>query len=381
MRRSIPRVADVPAVRMAAPKLEPDEIAAAHAVLETGALRCGPVAQQFEEAFAASVGADYAYTCSSGTAALHLAYLSVIEPGDEVLVPSLTFFASASAVRLAGGTPVFCDVDPRTFLVDLDAAAARLTERTAAICAVYLFGQPMNSPALRTFAARHGITVVGDAAQALGSKWDGIDVGKEARLTTHSFYPTKNLFVGEGGMVTTDDAGLDDLGRLLRSHGQRPKYHHRILGLNYRMTDVEAAIGLAQLPKVASRNQRRRDIAARYDAEFGAIDGIRIPLVPDLAHHTYHQYTLTLDPSVVGQRDEFASQLARRGVDSQVNYPLPLHRQEVFIEGSPEVSLPVSEGLCATVLSIPVHHHLDDQEVQRVIDVVGEVAAAMSVQV
>lgn len=363
---------------MATPKLEPDEIDAARAVLETGSLRCGPVAQEFEAAFATYVGSDFAYACSSGTAALHLAYLSTIEPGDEVLVPSLTFFASASAVRLAGGTPVFCDVDPRSFLLDLDDAAARVTDRTAAVCAVYLFGQPMNSPELRAFAKRHGIAVVGDAAQALGSKWDGIDVGAEARLATHSFYPTKNLFVGEGGMVTTDDAGLDDLGRLLRSHGQRPKYHHRILGLNYRMTDVEAAIGLAQLPKVPARNQRRRDIAARYDAAFGALDGIAVPFVAPEACHTYHQYTLTIDPVVVGERDEFASRLGALGVASQVNYPLPLHCQEVFTSASTAAPLPVSEELCARVLSIPVHHHLNDADVQRVIDIVGGVATTMS---
>lgn len=360
------------AVTMASPRLERDEIDAATRVLESGALRSGPVAAEFERAFADFVGARHAYTCSNGTAALHLAYLSVIQPGDEVLVPAMTFFASASAVALAGGVPVFCDVDPDTFLVDLDDAAARITGRTTAICAVYLFGQAIAAPELRAFASKHGLAVVGDAAQALGSRWEDDHVGKEAMLTTHSFYPTKNLFVGEGGMVTTDDEALDGLGRLLRSHGQGQKYRHTHLGLNYRMTDVEAAIGLAQLPKITGRNARRRANAAKYDAAFAPIEGLETPQVPDGSFHSYHQYTLKIDPTVLGERDEFARRLGDLGVGSQVNYPMSLHRQQVFADllSSQARPLDVTDELCRTVLSIPVHHHLEDDDVNTVIDAV-----------
>lgn len=367
-------------VTMAAPRLEADEVEAARLVLESGALRSGPVALAFERAFAKYVGATHAYTCSSGTAALHLAYLSVLEPGDEVLVPALTFFATASAVVLAGGVPVFCDVDPRTFLIDLDDAGQRVTDRTKAVCPVYLFGQPVDPVVIKRFASKHQIHVVGDAAQALGSRWNNAHVGSEAALTTHSFYPTKNLFVGEGGMVASDDAELDRLGRLLRSHGQGRKYHHSHVGLNYRMTDVEAAIGLAQLPKIDGRNARRRSIAAMYDAAFADLAGVVTPYVPDGAFHTYHQYTLTIDPKIVGSRDDFADLLGAQSIGSQVNYPLSLHRQEVFTErlGIDRGPLETAEELCRNVLSIPVHHHLTDAEAHRVIDVVTETAIGMT---
>ena len=365
----MPGVIEPRPVAMAAPKLEEDEIQAATAVLNSGSIRQGAVTAQFEEAFASHVGTEHAYACSSGTAALHLAYLSTIEPGDEVLVPALTFVATASAVSLAGGVPVFCDVDRNTFLLDLDDAATRITDRTTAIAPVHLFGYPFDTDELREFASRHGLRVIGDAAQALGSRWAGRDVDTSSDLTAHSFYPTKNLFVGEGGMVTTDDADLDELGRLLRSHGQRPKYHHRILGLNYRMTDVEAAIGLKQLPKVEARNDRRRQIADTYGRELGQLDAIRIPTAAAEARHTYHQYTIVVKPEAPVQRDEFASGLAERGVQSQVNYPIPLHRQPIFADDgrSAATQLPIAEELATRVLSIPVHHHLSDGDVEKVV--------------
>lgn len=357
---------------MARPRLEDDELAAAREVLTSGSLRQGPITERFENDFAAYVGTRHAYAVSSGTAALHVAYLSLIEPGDEILVPAFTFIATASAVVLAGGTPVFCDVDAETFLIDLEDVASRVTPRTKAIAVVYLFGNAASEPQVSDFARQHDLRVVGDAAQALGSRWNGRHAGADADLTTHSFYPTKNLFVGEGGMVATDRDDLDESGRLLRAHGDRGKYQHTVVGLNYRMTDVEAAIGLTQLPKVEARNQRRRDIAARYDAAFATIEGIRTPVVADGAHHTYHQYTLVVDGSAPVTRDGLQAALAERGVHSQCNYPIPLHRQPAFADASgaePE-PLPVVEKLADQVLSIPVHHALSNSDVDRVVDAV-----------
>ena len=307
---------------MAAPRLEADEIAAATAVLASGSLRQGSVTAEFESAVASFVSSKHAFACSSGTAALHLAYLTAIEPGDEVLVPAFTFFATASAVSLAGGTPIFCDVDPQTYLLDLDDAASKITDNTRAIAPVYLFGNPFDEEAMKAFGAKHDL-VVGDAAQALGSRRYGRHVGTTAHITTHSFYPTKYLFVGEGGMVTTNDDGFDDMGRLLRSHGQRPKYHHNVLGLNYRLTDVEAAIGLAQLPKVELRNERSRALASVYNEALGGLDAIRTPIEPPQAHHTYHQYTITVLPDSPIDRDQLQAALARVGIQSQINYPVP----------------------------------------------------------
>ena len=362
---------------MAEPALEPDEIEAARQVLVSGNLRSGRVTEEFERAFAEYYGVAHACACSSGTAALHLAYLSVIRPSDEVLVPALTFVASASAIVLAGGVPVFCDVDPETFVIDLEDAESRITERTRAICAVNLFGQPVDDERLLALATKYELAVVTDAAQSLGSKWAGVHAGAMATVTAHSFYPTKNLFVGEGGMVTTNSADLDDRGRLLRSHGQRTKYHHDTIGLNYRLTDVESAIGLAQLPKVDARNERRRSIARVYDQAFADVEGVRTPIVPRAAHHTYHQYTLLIDAEIVGGRDGLAKRLSAAGVASQVNYPLGLHLQGAFAStvGQSASPLPVVERLCGSLLSIPVHHRLQDDQVDLVVDSVTAAAA------
>ncbi len=361
-------------VGMAAPRLERNEIDAALQVLESGALRQGKKAAQFEEKFAQYVGCKYAYTCSSGTAALHLAYLSLIEPGDEILVPTFTFFATASAVALAGGTPIFCDIDRETFLLDLEDAEKRLTPKTKAICVVHLFGQPFPKEPLQSFAERHGLKTIGDAAQALGSKLGDESVDYYADATTHSFYPTKNLFVGEGGMVTTNDEKLNDRGRLLRAHGQHKKYRHSILGMNYRMTDVEAAIGLTQMGRLDQQNERRRQVARAYDEAFANHDSIVVPKVCPGAYHTYHQYTLTFKGAAKDKRDEIQKRLGELGVGSQINYPVPLHKQEVFSElfASDKEQLPVADELCDTVLSIPVHHHLTDEQVQKAIAAVAQ---------
>ena len=359
---------DAPVVGMASPRLEEDELVAAYEVLASGSLRQGRFTAQFETELSRFTGAQHAYAVSSGTAALHLAYLSLIEPGEEVLVPAFTFIATASAVALAGGIPVFCDVDPDTLLIDLEDAESRVTPRTRALAVVYLFGNAFDEPAVERFAVRHNLKIVGDSAQALGTRWNDTHVGHSAHLNAHSFYPTKNLFVGEGGMVTTNDAELDDLGRLLRSHGQRPKYHHHVRGLNYRMTDVEAVIGLTQLPKVPDRNRRRREIASRYDAAFADMPHLRCPFVEPGAHHTYHQYTVVVESESPISRDGLQETLEQKGIQSQVNYPVPLHRQPVFANtASPPPVLPVADDLATRVLSLPVHHHLEDDEVERVI--------------
>jgi len=224
-------------------------------------------------------------------------------------------------------------------------------------------------PAIVEVAERHGLAVVEDACQAHGAA-----IGERRSGTwgagTFSFYPTKNMTTGEGGMLTTDDAELAGRVRLLREHGMQVRYHHEVIGYNFRMTDVAAAIGLAQLPKLPGYNERRRAIAARYDAELG---GVIIPTAPAGVTHVYHQYTIR-----VNRRDEFAERLKERGVGSAIYYPIPVHRQAPYLAlGYGDASYPVTDRLTAQVLSIPVHPSLTDDEVASVISAVNETAAEL----
>lgn len=223
-------------IGMAEIRLTDNEIEAAVKVLKSGALRQGKECKAFEQAFAEKVGAGYAVTNANGSAALHLAYMTFLAPGDEVLVPSFTFIATASMVTAAGGKPVFCDVDRETFLIDLADAARKLTEKTKAIAPVHLFGNPCDIDAVQAFAKQHDLTIVWDAAQAHGAQYKNQDIGSVGDFVCYSFYPSKNMFVGEGGMVCTNNADYAEKLRFLRTHGQTGKYYHTLLGLNYRMT-------------------------------------------------------------------------------------------------------------------------------------------------
>jgi dTDP-4-amino-4,6-dideoxygalactose transaminase len=343
--------------------------------MASGSLAQGPRVREFEEEFAAFIGAGHAVATSSGTTALHLALLGYgIGGGDEVVTVPFTFIASANSVLYTGARPVFVDVDERDFTMDPALVEAAITERTKAIMPVSLYGQPADMPAVAAIAERHGLAVVEDAAQAHGAS-----IGAQRSGTwgagTFSFYPTKNMTTGEGGMVTTDDGELAARIRLLREHGMKVRYHHDVLGYNFRMTDIAAAIGLAQLPKLAAANERRRAIAARYDAE---LRGVITPWVRPDATHVYHQYTIR-----VNERDAFAERLKQRGVGSAIYYPIPVHRQKPFLAlGYGHESLPVTDRLTAEVLSIPVHPSLSDEEVATVIGAVNGVAAELgSVQV
>ena len=335
--------------------------------LESGQLAQGHRVRDFEERFAAFVGAPHAVATSSGTTALHLALLALgLEPDDEVIVPSFSFTATASAVVHAGGRPVFADVERDFMTLDPAGLESRIGPRTRAVMPVSLYGQPADMPAIREVADRHGVAVLEDACQAHGATLDGRSSGGWG-CGAFSFYPTKNMTTGEGGIITTDDAAVADRARLLREHGMRIRYQPEVLGFNFRMTDIHASIGLAQLDKLPAANDRRRAIAARYDAE---LSGVATPAVRPGAVHVYHQYTLR-----VGDRDRFAQLLADKGVGSNVYYPVPIHRQEPFVAyAAADASLPVTEELTGQILSIPVYPSLTDAEVEVIIGAVNEVA-------
>ena len=358
----------LPVVAMGSTELAEDEIDAALAVLRSGQLRQGAEVLAFENAFAEFVGVPHAIACSSGTAALHIAFQALLSPGDEVLVPAFTFIATASAVVMAGGVPVLCDVNADDYNLDLEQALCQVTTRTRAACVVPLFGHPIDAVALAEFQQQFSGEVVGDCAQALGSlDPEGRALDATVSAATHSFYPSKNLFVGEGGMITTTEQSRDGQYRLLRSHGRTGPHYHEELGFNYRMSEVEAAIGRCQLPKVERRGKRRQQIAAHYTAELGSLPGVRLPSDAGAATHSYHQYTLRLEPELI-DRERFVAGLAEQQIRSAVHYPRGLHQQPALDGRSRQpAALPVTEALCRSVLSIPVHAGLSDDDVERVV--------------
>ncbi len=357
-------------IPIARPQMGEEEKAGVWEAMASGSLAQGPRVRAFEEAFASFIGVQHAIAASSGTTALHLALLGHdIGPGDEVVTVPFTFIASANSILYTGARPLLVDVLASDFTMDPDQVEAAITPRTRAIMPVSLYGQPADMPALSEIAQRHGLALIEDAAQAHGAAIGDRKSGTWG-IGAFSFYPTKNMTTGEGGMLTTHDADLAERVRLLREHGMKVRYHHDVVGYNFRMTDLAAAIGLAQLPKLPGYNERRRAIAARYDAE---LRGVITPSVRPGVTHVYHQYTIR-----VRERDAFAERLKELGVGSAIYYPIPVHRQKPFIAlGYGSQSYPVTDRLTDEVLSIPVHPSLTDDEVATVIGAVNKTAAAL----
>ena len=357
-------------IPIARPQMGPEEQELVASALASGMLAQGERVREFEERFADFVGVPHAVATSSGTTAIHLALLALdIGPGDEVITVAFTFMASVTPILHVGATPVFVDIEPTTYTMDAGQLEAAITERTRAIMPVSLYGQPANMPEILKIAERHGIAVIEDACQAHGALLDGRMSGSWG-LGVFSFYPTKNMTTGEGGMVTTSDPKIADTVRLLRQHGMRVRYHHDVLGYNFRMTDVHASIGLAQLTKLPAANKRRRAIAGRYTRE---LMGVLAPYERPGSEPVYHQYTVR-----VRERASFMERLEARGVGSSVYYPIPVHRQKPFLAlGSASVTLPVTEQLVTEILSLPVHPSLSDDEVAQVVAATNATAAEL----
>ncbi len=358
-------------------QLDPRELRAVEQVLRSGRLREGPVVANFEQRFARAVGARHAVAVNSGTAALYLAYLELLSPGDEVIVPNFTFVATASMALAVGARPVFADVDPRTFTLDPSDVNRRVTPHTRALAPVHLYGHPADVRALHQLARRHRLRIIWDAAQAHGARYGKRDVGALPDVVCYSFYPSKNMTTGEGGMLTTSDASLAAAFRLARSHGEDRRYHHVRLGFNFRLTDVAAALGREQLRKLpASLRQRQRN--ARFlTRALAGIPGVTTPYIAPGAMHAFNLYTIQIDPEVLRlARDEFQQALARRGIQTAVHYPLPLHNQPIFQGYGDDADFPVSTRLARTVLSIPVYPGLSQRDLRRIAQAVRAVAAS-----
>ena len=340
----------------------PEETAAVNRVLASGSLVQGAEVAAFEDEFAKLVDSRPCVAVNSGTSALHLALLAAgIGPGDEVVVPSFTFAATANAVAMTGARPVFADIAPDTFCLDSASLAAAVGPRTAAVIPVHLYGQAADMDEISAVADRHGLLVLEDAAQAHAATQDGRPVGALGDLAAFSFYATKNMTTGEGGMVVCADDDVARRVRLLRNQGMERRYENEVAGLNNRMTDLAAAIGRVQLTRLADWNDRRREVAARYDA---GLVGVVTPVTRPGNVHVHHQYTVR-----VRSRDAVLRAVEDAGVAAAVYYPTPVHRLPAYRTGD---DLPETERAAREVMSLPVHPRLSDAEVDRVVDVVNE---------
>ena len=365
-----------PSIPAAKPVIDEIDIEAAVRVLRSGMVVQGPEVKAFEEEFAPVANAAHCVAVNSGTSALHLALLALgIGPGDEVIVPSFTFAATANAVRLVGADPVFADIQRDSFNIDPAAVEAAISPRTAAIMPVHLYGLPADLPALTSIAAQHGLAIVEDAAQAHGAAIDGRPVGAWGSAGCFSFYPTKNMHSLEGGMISTDDAELARQLRLLRNQGMEQRYANEIVGTNTRLTDVAAAIGRTQLARLDGWTEQRRANAQVLDQGLAEISGVGVPPVADGLRHVYHQYTIR----VAENRDAVSAKLGELGIGNAVYYPTPVHRLRPFLlDGAPDPrwELPETERAATEALSLPVHPQLSAADLQRIVDGVAEAVDA-----
>lgn len=369
---------DLGRIPAAKPEISDADIEAAVRVLRSGMVVQGPEVKAFEEEFAPVTGAAHCVAVNSGTSALHLSLLALgLGPGDEVIVPSFTFAATANAVRLVGAEPVFVDIERDTFNLDPAAVEAAIGPRTAGIMPVHLYGLPADLPALAALAEKHGLAVVEDAAQAHGAAVDGRPVGSWGRAGCFSFYPTKNMHSLEGGMVSTDDAELARHLRLLRNQGMEQRYANEVVGTNTRLTDVAAAIGRSQLQRLHGWTEQRRANAAALDAGLSGLEGVVVPAVPEGRRHVYHQYTIR----VLQDRDAVSEKLTELGIGNAVYYPTPVHRLRPFLaDGAPDPrwQLPETERAAAEALSLPVHPALGESDVDRIVEAVGTAVGGRS---
>lgn len=357
----------IPAAR---PQIGQEERDAVDRVMRSGMLAQGPEVAAFETEFSAIVGGAHSVAVNSGTSALHMAFVAAgIGRGDEVIVPSFSFAATANAVALSGATPVFVDIEKDYFSIDPAAVEAAITPKTRAIMPVHLYGHPALMVELTAIAKKHDLLVFEDAAQAHAASVNGIPVGNWGIAGSFSFYPTKNMTSGEGGMITTSSDEIARQARLLRNQGMERRYENEVVGFNTRMTDIHAAIGRVQLGKLAGWTKQRQDNAAFFSEN---LSGVVTPPTAPGAVHVYHQYTIRV---VDQDRDAFAEALAARGVGTGVYYPTPIHRLPSF---RLDLDLPVTEEVATQALSLPVYPSLTEQERDTIVEAVNDVAKAGS---
>jgi len=361
------------AIPISRPAIGEDEIRAVTEVLRSGNLVQGAKVEQFENEFSRYVGARFAAAVSSGTAALQIGLQALgLGKGDEVITTPFTFAATANAIIHCGAKPVFADIDPATFNLDPEKIAA--SAKTKAVLCVHLYGQPCEMDSLQSACRDADAKLVEDAAQAVGAEYRGKRVGTFGALSAFSFYATKNLTTGEGGMIATGSKGLAEQAKVIRNQGQSGQYRHDIISYNFRMTDIQAAIGIEQLKRVDSLNRKRMENARFLTDSLSSVGGIETPLVPKHVKHVFHQYTLRLQNG----RDKLLSYLNGHGVGARVYYPQPVYMQPPYAKmGFRKGLCPEAEKACSQVLSVPVHPLLTQKELEEIVKQVKDGARSL----
>ena len=361
-------------IPIANPIIGNDEIQAVTEVLKSGMLVQGKVVKEFETAFAKYVGVKNAIAVSNGTVSLDIVLKSLdIKQGDEIIVPSFTFISTANAVLFQGAKPVFADVDKRTFNINPEDVIEKITDKTKAIIGVHLFGYPFDVKVIQEICEDYGLFLVEDCAQAHGAEYEGREVGGFGVAGCFSFYATKNMTTGEGGIITTDSDKIAKVCRLLRSHGESQKYYHTTLGYNYRMTDIQAAIGVVQLKKLDMFNGKRIGNAEFLNKHI-KVPGIKLPYRKDGIKHVYHQYAVIIEKEFPMLRDDFIEYLKKKGIGCVIHYPLPIHKQPLYkrIGYTDETAkCPVATDLSDKILSLPVYPALSEEELKYITDVIN----------
>lgn len=353
-------------IPIARPLIGEDEQNAVLEVMASGMVAQGPRVKEFESRFAEMCGAEHGIATTSGTSALHVALLAhEIGPGDEVLTSPFSFIASANCALFVGAKPVFVDIEPDYFTIDPEKIREKITPRTRAIEPVHLYGQACDMQAIVEIAEEYDLVIIEDACQAHGAKFNGQSVGSFG-TACFSFYPTKNITTGEGGMITTNDANIAEKARLVRDHGSPVRYQHESLGYNLRMNDMQAAIGLTQLPKLDQWNKKRQENAAYLTQELSKVEGVVPPAIRENAVHVFHQYTIRIP-----DRDDAVEKLREKGVGVGVHYPTPIHQQPYYQKLGYSDSLPQSEAASREVLSLPVHPSLSQDDLDQIVEAVA----------
>lgn len=350
-------------IQIAKPVISDDEISEVARILKSGRLTSGETVKKFERNFADYIGTRHAIAAFNGTSALHTALLtSGIKPGDEVITTPFSFVASSNCILYAGGKPVFVDIDPKTYNIDSGKIEEKITDKTRAVLIVHLFGQPCEMGSIVDLCKDRKLILIEDACQSHGAEYKGKKVGSFGDIAVFSFYATKNVATGEGGMITTNDDDKAKMARTIIDQGQEKKYYHTMLGFNFRMMEVQAAIGIGQLARLDENNGKRISNAKFLTENLSGITRVETPFVSPKIKHVFHQYVIRCK-----NREELRNHLLKNGIESSIHYPLPIYKQPLYENLGYRDSLQNAETASQEVLSLPIHPSLSGKDLETIV--------------